>query len=212
MYISKEKKLVDKILSEGLIPIIRYGSFTNYNHEDFFEEDSDKDLYGDDIIHFKGCFACMSGTPLSSSYCGFGFNEDDNDLFIGGIKPNAKIIAQHIDDNDDDHCYSWGLWQIMEAKDFYEEVKEHGKRFLNNGLSHETLKNQCIVNCDDIEYVERIDILNFLEKVEDIKYKLLSNGDIIARILKGLSKDFKMDLYNDFDKFEEFVNSFPDII
>lgn len=53
---SKEKTLVEKILSKGLIPIVRYGSFVNFDQEDFFEEDDDKDLYGDGIIHFEGCF------------------------------------------------------------------------------------------------------------------------------------------------------------
>lgn len=208
---SKEKTLVEKILSKGLIPIVRYGSFVNFDQEDFFEEDDDKDLYGDGIIHFEGCFVCMSGVPLSSTLCGFGFNDSDNDLYVAGIKPDAKILAQPIDDNNEDNQFSWNLWQLTTAKEFYEQVKNHGKKY-STKLAHETLKNQCIVNHNDIEFVEKVDILDFLEEVEDIKYKLIINRDIVVRILKGIYQQTKVDVFSNYDEFEKFILSINDVL
>ena len=54
--------------------------------------------------------------------------------------------------------------------------------------------------------------MDFLEEVEDIKYKLIINRDIVVRILKGIYQQTKVDVFSNYDEFEKFILSINDVL
>lgn len=197
---SKEKDLILKILSMDLIPIYRFGSFCNYTQEDFFLNNNYE--VSDEMLYFEGSFACMSGYPLSFQYTGYGYNDYDDYFCVAGINSNSILLTQEIEYNREPVNSPSGKWKFIKAYDFHNQVKDYSSKY-DDGLNcHLNLKNQCIVNVDDVEFIGEINILNLLESVENLKYKIISNRDIIKRICFGIDKKFGTNLYMDLDKYK----------
>lgn len=194
---SYEKELIDKIFAMGLIPMYRFKEFKNYSQKEYFysfhNEEIKKFFDKENII---GCFSSMFGCPIEPFYVGRGIGNEP--LYIGGIVPNAIIYCQSIDDSDNnDDCYSNTNWQKMTAYDFMIQCIEHGKIKGDDIYAHWTLKNQCIVNSNDIKYIEEIKQLLLLEDVEELKYKIRSNLSIFYHIVNNIEKEINNFVYDD---------------
>lgn len=176
---SQEKEIIDQMFEQDLIPVYRFGHYINYRQDEYFKEMVHADDTPSGII--EGCFVAMYGCPLSIFHMGRGNNWKDT-LNVGGIRPDALVWCQPI--IEDGSCFPSGKWVQMKAKDFMAQCVNHGTHNYNKYDAHQTMKTQCIINAFDIEDAEYIDILEFLEEVEDLKYKIVSNKEIILRVMK----------------------------